>query len=101
MDSLSTETEISFEIVLLFPGSFLIKVKTYFLKTVSKEKLLLPKFSFIFLQLSSFSKFTFPIDLGRFKPLVIFVKCSLKVLEIFLFSLRISFFSIKIILLLV
>ena len=91
----------SFETVALFPGSCLIKFKTSFLEIVSKEKVSLPKFSFIFLQLSSFSKFIFPVDSRRFKPLVIFVKYSLKVLEIFLFSLRVSFFSVKIMLLVV
>ena len=91
----------SFETVALFPGSSLIKFKTSFLETVSKQKFSLPKFSFIFLQLSSFSKFIFAVDLGRFNLLVIFVKYSLKVLEIFLLSLRVSFFSVKIMLLLV
>ena len=86
----------SFETVALFPGSCSIKFKTSFLEIVS-----LPKFSFIFLQLSSFSKFIFPVDSRRFKPLVIFVKYSLKVLEIFLFSLRVSISSVKIMLLLV
>ena len=91
----------SFEIVALFPGSCLIKSKTSFLEIVSKEKVSLPKFSFIFLQLSSFSKFIFPVDSRRFKPLVTFVKYSLKVLEILLLSLRVSFFSVKIMLLVV
>ena len=91
----------SFETVALFPGSCLIKFKTSFLEIVSKEKVSLPKFSFIFLQLSSFSKFIFPVDSRRFKPLVIFVKYSLKVLESFLLSLRVSFFSVKIMLLVV
>ena len=91
----------SFETVALFPGSCLIKFKTSFLEIVSKEKVSLPKFSFIFLQLFSFSKFIFPVDSRRFKPLVIFVKYSLKVLEIFLLLLRVSFFSVKIMLLLV
>ena len=91
----------SFETVALFPGSCLIQSKTSFLEIVSKEKVSLPKFSFIFLQLSSFSKFIFPVDSRRFKPLVIFVKYSLKVLEIFLLSLRVSFFSVKIMLLVV
>ena len=90
----------SFETVALFPGSCLIKFKTSFLEIVSKEKVSLPKFSFIFLQLSSFSKFIFPVDSRRFKPLVTFVKYSLKV-EIFLLSLRVSFFSVKIMLLVV
>ena len=70
----TTETVMSFETVALFLGSSLIKSKTSFLETVSKEKFSLPKFSFIFLQLSSFSKFIFPVDSRRFKPLVIFVK---------------------------
>ena len=43
----------------------------------------------------------FPVDSRRFKPLVIFVTYSLKVLEILLLSLRVSFFSVKIMLLLV
>ena len=90
----------SLETVALFPRSCLIKSKTFFLEIVSKEKVSLPKFSFIFLQLSSFSKFIFPIDSRRFKPLVTFVKYSLKV-EIFLLSLRVSFFSVKIMLLVV
>ena len=71
----------SFETVALFPGSCLIKSKTSFLEIVSKEKVSLPKFSFIFLQLSSFSKFIFPVDSRRFKSLVIFGKYSLKVLK--------------------
>ena len=91
----------SFETVVLFPGSFLIKSKTSLLETVSKEKFLLPKFYFIFLQFSSFVKCIYPFDSCRFKPLVIFVKYLLKVLEIFLLSLRVSFFSVKIMLLLV
>ena len=91
----------SFETVALFLGSCLIKFKTSVLETVSKEKVLLPKFSFIFLQLSSFSKFMFPVDSRRFMPLVTFVKYSLKLLEIFLLSLRVSFISVKIILLVV
>ena len=91
----------SFETVALFPGSSLIKFKTSFLETVSKEKFSLPKFYFIFLQLSSFSEFIFPVESCRFNPLVIFVKYSLKVLEIFLLSLRVSFFSVKKMLLLV
>ena len=91
----------SFETVVLFPGSCLIKFKTSSLEIVSKEKVSLPKVSFIFIQLSSFSKFIFPVDSRRFKPLVIFVKYSLKVLEIFLLSLRVSFFSVKIMLLVV
>ena len=90
-----------FETVALFPGSLLIKSETSFLKIFSKEKVLLPKFFFILLKLSSFSKFIFPIDSRRFKPLVIFVKYSLKVLEIFLLPLRVSFFSVKIMLLVV
>ena len=48
-----------------------------------------------------FSKLVFPFDSGRFKFLAIFVKYSLKVLDIFLLSLRVSFGSVKIILLLV
>ena len=91
----------SFETVVLFPGSFLIKSKTSLLETVSKEKFLLPKFYFIFLQVSSFVKCIYSFDSCRFKPLVIFVKYLLKVLEIFLLSLRVSFFSVKIMLLLV
>ena len=83
----------SFQTVALFPGSSLIKSKTSFLETVSKEKFWLTKFSFyIFLQLSSFSKLVFPVDSRRFKLLVIFVKYSLKVFEIFLLSLRVSVF---------
>ena len=77
-----------FEKVALFPGSCLIKSKTSFLKIVSKEKVSFPKFSSIFLQLSSSSKFIFPVDSRRFKPLVKFVKHSLKVLENFLLQLR-------------
>ena len=91
----------SFETVALFPGSCLIKFKTSFLEIVSEEKVSLPKFSFIFLQLSSFSKFIFTVASRRFKPLVIFVKYSLKVLGFFLLSLRVSFFSVKILLLVV
>ena len=76
-------------------------LKTSFLETVSKEKFSLPKFSFTFLQLFSFSKFIFPFDSRRFKTLVVFVKYWVKVLEFFLFSLSDSFFSVKIMLLLV
>ena len=101
IDSLGTETGISFKTVALFPGNSLIKFKTSFLETVSKEKFSLPKFSFVFLKLSSFSKFIFPVHLRRFKPLVIFAKYSLNMLEIFLLSLRVWFFTVKIILLLV
>ena len=79
----------SFETVLLFPGNSLIKTKTSFLEIVLKENVSLKKFSFIFLQLSPFSKFIFPVDLRRLKPLEIFVKYSLKVLEIFFLSLRV------------
>ena len=64
---------------------------------VSKEEVLPPKFYFIFIQLSSFSKFTFPVDSRRFKFLVIFAKYSLKVLEMFLLSLKVSFSSAKIV----
>ena len=77
-------TGMSFETVALFSGSSLIKFKTSFLETVSKEKFSLPKFSFIFLQLSSFLKVIFFVDSRRFKPLLILVKYSLKVLEIIL-----------------
>ena len=56
-------------------------------------------FSFIFLQLSSFSKFMFPFDSRRYKLLVTFLKYSLKVLGIFLLSLRVSFLSVRIMLL--
>ena len=87
----------SFEKVALFPGSSLIKSKTSFLEMVSKEEVLPPKFYFIFIQLSSFSKFTFPVDSRRFKFLVIFAKYSLKVLEMFLLSLKVSFSSAKIV----
>ena len=73
----------SFETVALFPGSCLIKSKTSFLEIVSKEKVSLPKFSFIFLQLSSFSKFIFPVDSHRFKPLIIFVKYSFSAIEVY------------------
>ena len=66
----------SFETVALFPGSCIIKSKTSFLEVVSKEKVPLPKFSFIFLQLFSYSKFIFPVDSSRFNSLVIFVKYS-------------------------
>ena len=59
---MSTETEMSFEAVALFPGSLLIKFKTSILETVSKEKFLLQKFYFICLQLYSLSKFIFPVD---------------------------------------
>ena len=93
----------SFETSALFSGSCLIKFKTSFLEINSKEKFWLPKFSFIFLQLCSFSKFIFPVDSRR---LVIFVKYSLEVLEFFFFfffllPLRVSFFSVKIMLLVV
>ena len=88
----------SFEIVALFPGSSLIKSRASFLEIVSKEKVSLPKFSFIFLQLSSFPKFIFPVDSRKFKTLAIFVKNSLKVFEIFFLPLRVSFFSVKIML---
>ena len=91
----------SFKTVALFPGSFLIKFKTCFLETVSKEKFTLPKFSVIFLHLSSIWRSIFPDDSRRFKPSVIFVKYSSKVWEIFSLSLRVSFFSVKIMLLLV
>ena len=90
----------SFETVALFSGSSLIKFKTSFLETVSKEKFSLLKFSFIFLQLSSFLKVIFFVDSRRFKPLLILVKYSLKVLEIILQPLKV-FFSVKTILLLV
>ena len=53
-DSLSTETGMSFEAVALFPGSSLIKSKTSFLQTVSKETFSLPKF---FLSFHSFIHF--------------------------------------------
>ena len=89
---MSTGTGMSFQTVALFPGSSLIKSKTSLLETVSKEKFWITKFSFIFLQLSSFSKLVFLVDSRRFKLLVIFVKYSLKVLEILLLSLRVSFF---------
>ena len=59
---MSTETEMSFETVALFPGSWLIKFKTSILETVSKEKFLLQKFYFISLQLYSLLKFIFPVD---------------------------------------
>ena len=91
----------SFKTGALFPGSFLIKFKTCFLETDSKEKFTLPKFSVIFLHLSSIWRSIFPDDSRRFKPLVIFVKYSSKVWEIFSLSLRVSFFSVKIMLLLV
>ena len=90
----------SFETVALFSGSSLIKFKTSFLETVSKEKFSLPKFFFIFLQLSSFLKVIFFVDSRRFKPLLILVKYSLRVLEIILQPLKV-FFSVKTILLLV
>ena len=91
----------SIETVVLFLGSCLIKSKTSFLQIVSKEQFSLPKFSFIFLQLSLFWKFIFPVDSLRFRLLVIFVKYSLKVLEIFLILLRALFFSVKIMLLVI
>ena len=91
----------SIETVVLFLGSCLIKSKTSFLQIVSKEQVSLPKVSFIFLQLSLFWKFIFPVDSLRFRLLVIFVKYSLKVLEIFLILLRALFFSVKIMLLVI
>ena len=91
----------SIKTVVLFLGSCLIKSKTSFLQIVSKEQVSLPKFSFIFLQLSLFWKFIFPVDSLRFRLLVIFVKYSLKVLEIFLILLRALFFSVKIMLLVI
>ena len=48
LDASSTETGMSFETVALFTGSSLIKFKTSFLETLSKETFPLPKFSFIF-----------------------------------------------------
>ena len=67
---MSPVTGMSLETVALIPGSSLIKFETSFLETVPKEKFLLPKFSLIFLELSSFSKFIFPVDLRRFNPLM-------------------------------
>ena len=95
------ETWMSFEIVGLFPERSFIKSETSLLETVSKEKFLLSKFSFIFFQLSSFSKLHFPDDSRKYKSLVICVNYSLKVLVVSFLSLRFSSFSVKIILLLV
>ena len=90
LDASSTETGMSFETVALFTGSSLIKFKTSFLETLSKETFPLPKFSFIF------------YSFLYFQNLVIFAIHSLKVLEIFLLCTEIFFFfSVKIILLLV
>ena len=90
LDASSTETGMSFETVALFTGSSLIKFKTSFLETLSKETFPLPKFSFIF------------YSFLYFQNLVIFAIHSLKVLEIFLLCTEIFFFfPVKIILLLV
>ena len=94
----------SFERVALFQGSSLIKfkIKTSFLGTISKEKFSLPKFYFSFLQLSSFSKFIFPVDSGRFKPFGNISEIPVKGVGNFLGVIEsVIFFSVKIILLLV